>query len=126
MGFFLLHHWGIKGTRHFTFCINSDSSRRASYHLQGGVRGGRAEKQPVTNHLPYSLLPPAKTPKLTWGDGEIKCCLKKGVMLVQKSYYFCKYTLSPPERQGREIPRSLPRKFAGVGIGVGGMRVERR
>ena len=47
-------------------------------------------------------------------------------MLVQKSYYFCKYTLSSPERQGREIPRSLPRKFAEVGMGGCGMRVERR
>lgn len=65
-GFFLLHHWGIKGTKYFTFCTYSDSSRRASYHLLGGVRGGRAEKQPVTNHLPYSLPPPAKAPKLTW------------------------------------------------------------
>ena len=45
-------------------------------------------------------------------------------MLVQKSYSFCIYALSPLEsRQGREIPRSLPRKFAEVGIGVGGMRV---
>ena len=45
-------------------------------------------------------------------------------MLVQKSYSFCVHTLSPLERrQGREIPRSLSRKFAEVGIGVDGMRV---
>lgn len=36
----------------------------------------------------------------------------KGAMIVQKIYSFCIYALSPLEsRQGREIPRSLPRKF---------------
>ena len=43
---------------------------------------------------------------------------------MQKSYSFCIHTLSPLERrQGRDIPRSLPRKFAEVGIGLGGRRV---
>ena len=62
MGFFLLHHWGIKGTKYFTFCIYSEGSRRASYHLQGGVRGGRAEKQPEPTTFPTLSRPQLRPP----------------------------------------------------------------